>query len=77
MRAYEYLQARGIICNKRGVGFFVAEGAPQQITKSRREEFVGTELPDIFRRMSLLAIPIGLVLEEYEKYKTGTYACDP
>ena len=32
---------------------------------------VGTELPDIFRRMSLLAIPIELVVVEYEKYKAG------
>ena len=71
MRAYDYLQAREIICNKRGVGFFVTEGASKQITESRREEFVGTELPDIFRRMSLLAIPIELVVVEYEKYKAG------
>ena len=67
----DYLQAREIICNKRGVGFFVTEGASKQITESRREEFVGTELPDIFRRMSLLAIPIELVVVEYEKYKAG------
>ena len=39
MRAYDYLQAREIICNKRGV--------------------------------SLLAIPIELVVVEYEKYKAG------
>ena len=71
VRAYDYLQAREIICNKRGVGFFVTEGASKQITESRREEFVGTELPDIFRRMSLLAIPIELVVVEYEKYKAG------
>ena len=63
MRAYDYLQAREIICNKRGVGFFVTEGASKQITESRRE--------DIFRRMSLLAIPIELVVVEYEKYKAG------
>ena len=63
MRAYDYLQAREIICNKRGVGFFVTEGASKQITESRREEFV--------RRMSLLAIPIELVVVEYEKYKAG------
>ena len=74
MRAYDYLQAREIICNKRGVGFFVTEGASKQITESRREEFVGTELPDIFRRMSLLAIPIELVVVEYEKYKAGNNA---
>ena len=36
MRAYDYLQAREIICNKRGVGFFVTEGASKQITESRR-----------------------------------------
>ena len=60
MRAYDYLQAREIICNKRGVGFFVTEGASKQITES-----------DIFRRMSLLAIPIELVVVEYEKYKAG------
>ena len=43
MRAYDYLQAREIICNKRGVGFFVTEGASKQITARYlpANEFIG------------------------------------
>lgn len=69
MRAYECLQVRKIIFNKRGVGFFVTENAREQIASERREEFLSKELPEFFRRMKLLDISIETVLAAYEKQK--------
>lgn len=68
MRAYEYLQSREIISNKRGIGFFVFENASRQIRQERQKEFIGQVLPDLFRQMKLLGIPIERLVSEYEKY---------
>lgn len=68
MRAYDCLQNQEIIYNKRGVGYFIRENASSTILRARRIEFIHTELPDIFRRMTVLDIPIGDVVKEYEKY---------
>lgn len=71
MRAYECLQSREIISNKRGIGFFVSEDAFRQIQQERQKEFIGQALPDLFRRMKLLGIPIERLVSEYEKYSQG------
>ena len=72
MRAYDCLQDKQIIYNKRGVGYFVGEEAPAQITEARRAEFIGTELPEIFRRMGLLGISFEQLVAVYEKYRKDT-----
>lgn len=72
MRAYECLQEREIIYNKRGVGYFVGDEASLQITHARRIEFLGTELPEVFRRMRLLGIPFCTLEKEYEKYREAS-----
>lgn len=72
MRAYDCLQEREIIYNKRGVGYFVGDEASGQITHARRIEFIGTELPEFFRRMKLLGIPFHTLEKEYEKYREAT-----
>lgn len=69
MRAYECLQEREIIYNKRGVGYFVSDEASRQIIQARRSEFIDTELPELFRRMKLLDIPLSMLEKEYEKYR--------
>ena len=43
MRAYDCLQDKQIIYNKRGVGYCVEEGAPAQIAEARRIVFIGVE----------------------------------
>lgn len=72
MRAYECLQDEQIIYNKRGVGYFVGEEAPVQITEARRIEFIGIKLPEVFRQMKLLGISFERLKEEYEKYRKDT-----
>lgn len=68
MRTYSYLQEQEIIFNKRGIGYFVAEGAAQKMKALRKEEFVKKDLPALFKNMELLEIDF----EELEKiYKKG------
>ena len=43
-RAYDFLQQRGIIANKRGIGYFVENDAMERILSFRREQFIENEL---------------------------------
>ena len=67
-RAYDFLQQRNIIVNKRGVGFFIDPGAEENILSFRREQFLEYELPDMLRNMYLLKIDIKQVEKLYEKF---------
>lgn len=59
MRSYENLGRDGIIFNRRGIGFFVSEGAVEHIRNLERQKFMEEELPKLQERLSLL----GLTLE--------------
>lgn len=57
-RTYGYLQEKGIIYNRRGIGYFINDGS-EEITKTIvREEFIRNELPYFLGRMKLLEIAI-------------------
>lgn len=68
MRSYDYLQQAGIIFNKRGIGFFVSEGATGIIKADRKVQFLDTELNAIFSRLNLLDVTPGQLAEMYKKY---------
>ena len=65
VKAYEALARDGIIYNRRGLGYFVSQGARESIMESRRREFVENTLPEVFRNMRLLGIDIGEVVERW------------
>lgn len=71
-RAFEWLQQNEVVQVRRGMGNFVAEGARERITQLQRDEFFHGYLPDLFRRMQLLSIPMQRVVEEYEQFKKTT-----
>ena len=56
MRSYEKLTADGIIYNKRGIGYYVADDARDTVLSAQRKEFMEKELPSIRARMRLLGI---------------------
>lgn len=56
MRTYTELQREEILTNKRGIGYFVAENAPAQITELRRQEFFKQTLPEFIHQVELLKI---------------------
>ena len=56
MRTYSELQRDNIISNKRGVGYFVSENAPEKIIQVRKHEFFELTLPEIIKQIDLLKI---------------------
>lgn len=62
LKAYEYLQARDIIAVRRGMGYFLADGAREKINALRREEFLKKTAPSFLREMRLLGLSINDIL---------------
>lgn len=73
VRAYELLQNLEVIANKRGIGFFVTEDAVEKIKKYRKERFLKQELPEFFRNIYLLNIPLEEIAKRYEDFKSENY----
>jgi GntR family transcriptional regulator len=67
-RAYDFLQQREIITNKRGVGYFVDENAMEKVVVFRKEQFIENELALFFRNMYLLNISTEEIKVRYEKF---------
>ena len=58
VRTFDYLQQEEIIYNRRGVGYFVADGANERVLALQRREFLEEELPYLRQRMKTLGISI-------------------
>ena len=65
MRSYETMTASGIIYNKRGIGYFVAENAKDLVLSQMREEFLKKELPEVINKMKLLGIGMDEISKLY------------
>ncbi|EGN56494.1 GntR family transcriptional regulator [Hallella multisaccharivorax DSM 17128] len=65
VKAYEQLAQEGVIFNKRGLGYFVAEDAQQYIKATRRNTFLKTVLPEVVRQMKLLDITMDDIRKAY------------
>lgn len=70
VRSYDYLQGLDIIFNKRGIGYFIAAGAKERVIALRKELFLHEELPEFFRQMRILDIPMQEIEKMYEAYLT-------
>lgn len=56
MRTYSELQSRGIIDNKRGIGYYVSDQAVDIIRQWKRKEFFENDLPLIVKQTKILNI---------------------
>lgn len=65
-RTYNLLQEQGIIYNKRGIGYFIAENADSATKKIMREDFIKNELPYFFRKLEILSIDLGELSELFD-----------
>ena len=68
VRSYEYLEQKGIVYNKRGLGFFVADKAPELILSMRRAIFYAEELPYFFERIESFGWTPAELASEYEQF---------
>ena len=62
VRSYDWLSQKDIIYNKRGMGYYVSQGAKENIRQSLRESFFQEALPEFVQQMQKLDI----TLEEVE-----------
>lgn len=68
MRSYDHLASAGILFNKRGIGFFIAEDALPRIIDSRRRSFLEDEINYFFKQLNLLDITTEELSEMYREY---------
>lgn len=68
MRSFDYLQARDIIYNKRGIGYFVSSGAKKLILSLRRETFLKEDLEYFFKQLYTLDISLDEIAGMYHEF---------
>jgi len=68
MRTFNYLQDKGIIFNKRGIGYFVSEEGFKKTKILKKEDFVSHELPRFFKAMNLLNLTMEDMNTYYQQY---------
>ncbi len=71
MRAFNYLQDKGVIYNKRGIGYFVGEDGHSKALKLKRGDFIEKEMPNFFKTMKLLKFSCKDLEELYENEKSN------
>ena len=71
-KTYEYLAREEVIFNKRGMGDFVSPGAKEKIHAERRADFIKRTLPELFRNMRMLGIPVSELCQLYEEYEKNS-----
>jgi len=72
MRSYTYLQEQNIIANKRGIGYFISEGAINKTKRLKKDEFLKQFLPEVFKTMDLLNISMDDLKKIYDEEKATT-----
>lgn len=69
VRTYNYLQDKGIIFNKRGIGYFVSEDGLEKTRVLRKEVFFTQELPRMFKEMHLLNLTLEDIQVQYQHFQ--------
>jgi DNA-binding transcriptional regulator YhcF (GntR family) len=71
MRTFNYLQEKGIIYNKRGIGYFVSDDGFEKTKALRKENFISQELPRFFRELRLLNLTMEDLSNFYSRDAEG------
>jgi GntR family transcriptional regulator len=69
IKALTWLQDNDILTNRRGVGYFLTEGAASKTLTVKRREFVEEDLPGVFASMTLLGLDLEEFAALYQKYR--------
>jgi DNA-binding transcriptional regulator YhcF (GntR family) len=70
MRTFNFLQDKGIIFNKRGIGYFISEDGYQQTLELKKQTFLEEEMPRFIKTMKLLGITISDLEKIYNQINT-------
>lgn len=69
VKTYDLLLQWEIIYTRRGLGYFVTKNALQKIRQTKGEKFMNENLPELFRQMELLDIPIETIVKQWKEFK--------
>ena len=72
LRTFEHLQGKNIIYTKRGMGYFVEKNALSLLNKSKKEQFLREELPNLFYKMNIIGFEIKELVEEFKRFNQQT-----
>ena len=72
-RAYDFLQQKNIITNKRGIGYFTERDGLEQIIAFRREQFMENDLPVFLRSLYLLKIDPKDIKTYYDQFVKNNF----
>ncbi|MCK5736695.1 MAG: GntR family transcriptional regulator [Spirochaetaceae bacterium] len=67
-RSYQSLLENTIIENRRGIGYFVAETARERVMEEMKDQFIGDELPKIFKMMRKMEMEIDELISLYKNF---------
>lgn len=68
MRTYDHLSQRGMIFNRRGIGFFVEDGARALVMEQRRNTFFDSEARYFMGRLASFGVTPSELSAMYDKY---------
>jgi GntR family transcriptional regulator len=58
LRSFLFLEEKDIIFNKRGIGYFVSEGAYDKTLSLKKEFFIENDLPELMKTLKILKLTI-------------------
>jgi GntR family transcriptional regulator len=67
MRTFNFLQEKGIIYNKRGMGYYISEDGFSQTLELKKQTFLQDEMPQFIKTMKLLGITIADIEKFYKQ----------
>ncbi len=68
-RSYAFLQERGIIQNKRGIGYFVSEHAYDDTLSFMKSRFIRNDLPLLFKAIKMISMDFDEIKERFNKFE--------
>ncbi|MDE7160818.1 MAG: GntR family transcriptional regulator [Muribaculaceae bacterium] len=68
MRTYDHLASSEVIFNRRGIGYFLSEDAPEKVREMKRKAIFGDEILSLFRQLELLGVDADTLKARYEKF---------
>ena len=67
-RTYVWLQEKGIIYNKRGIGYFFESNVKEKINNERKKFFLEVELPDFIKKWIKYEDDPAYIKNKYDEY---------
>ncbi len=68
VRTYDYLSQLGIIYQKRGIGFFLDNDAPDKVKTLRQNDVLDNQLGTLFGQLRLLGITPDELKAKYQEF---------